>query len=516
MPRGDEKHNLILRELTNVLGKDYVSDDPAVALAYSRESQTPTFRTRLLPEFIALPGSAEDVRQIMRLANRFRFPVCAAATALWFLTIAPAKPYWCHIDLRRMDQLEINIKNMYAVIEPGVTHAQLQAEAMKAGLVNGIPEAGAQTSSLANHAFAGMQGTAHRTGYAPRNILGLEWVLPTGETLRTGSLATADSYSWGEGPGPDARAILRGLTGSFTALGIVTRMAVKLHPWPGPAVFPSAGITPEKRSVLPSDTFKWLLFTYPTLNAAVEAMREIGRSEIGALLHCWPPAYYNWWSAKSREEYWEAWTSGYWQKNARNCVAVCLWGYASPRQVRYEEKVLRQIAAETGGTPVPSKIARRWVPYAANNWIRDSNGPRMMRTSGYLVLGAAFGTYEDALDCLPGAWEIEDRYTPPFLDGGHPAWVASYDLGHFALAEIDVPREKTDEADLIWGQALNDASSQRIKERVTDALTAPVPAHRIGPLYANYHLPLGKLKRALDPNHIANPTRLIDPDTSLH
>ncbi|MEW6141834.1 MAG: FAD-binding protein [Chloroflexota bacterium] len=450
----------------------------------------------------------------MRLANRFKFPVCAAVTALWFLTIAPARPYWCHIDLRRMDRLEIDKKNMYAVIEPGVTHAQLQAEAMKVGLINGTPEAGAQTSSLANHVFAGMQGTAHRTGYAPRNILSLEWVLPTGELLRTGSLANADSHFWGEGPGPDVRAILRGLTGSFTALGVVTRMAVKLYPWPGPAVFPSTGITPEKRSELPPDTFRWHLFTYPSLNAAVEAMREIGRSEIGALLHCWPPAYYNWWWAKSREEYWEAWTSEHWQKNVKNCVAVCLWGYASSRQVRYEEKALRQIAAETGGTHIPPKIARRWLTSAANNWIRDTNGPRMMRTGGYLILGAMFGTYEDALDYLPGAWEVEDKYTPPFLDGGHPAWVASYDLGRFALVEIDVPREKTDEADLIWGEALKDVSSRRVKERITDAMTAPIPADRIGPLYANYHLPLGKIKRALDPNHIANPTRLIDPDNA--
>lgn len=514
MPLGDEKHRLILRELTNLLGKDCVCDDPAVVIAYSRESQTPCFRTRLLPEFIALPGSTDDVRQIMRLANRLKFPVCAAVSALWFLTITPTRPYWCHVDLRRLDRLEINRKNMYAVIGPGVTHAQLQAEAMKVGLINGIPEAGAQTSSLANHVFAGMQGTAHRTGFAPRNILGLEWVLPTGDILCTGSLATSDSHFWGEGPGPDARAILRGLTGNFTALGIVTRMAVKLHPWPGPAVFPSAGVTPEKRSELPQETFKWSLFSYPTLSGAVKAMRELGRSEIGAILHCWPPAYYNWWRAKSREEYWATWKSGCWQKNVKNCIAVCLWGYASSAQLTYEEKVLQQIIAETGGTPVPEEVTRKWVPFAANNWIRDTNGPRMMRTGGYLILGAILGSYEDALDYLPGAWEVEDRYTPPFLDGDHPAWVASYDLGHFALAEVDVPREKTEETDLAWEEALKEVSSKRIGEHLTDAMTVPVPADRIGPLYANYHLPLGKIKRALDPNNIANPTRLINPNTA--
>ncbi len=37
MPLGDEKHKLIYEELVNVLGADYVSDDPAVTQAYSRD-----------------------------------------------------------------------------------------------------------------------------------------------------------------------------------------------------------------------------------------------------------------------------------------------------------------------------------------------------------------------------------------------------------------------------------------------------------------------------------------------
>jgi len=36
LPR-DEKHRLIYNELVNALGADYVSDDPAVTQAYSRD-----------------------------------------------------------------------------------------------------------------------------------------------------------------------------------------------------------------------------------------------------------------------------------------------------------------------------------------------------------------------------------------------------------------------------------------------------------------------------------------------
>ncbi len=47
---------------------------------------------------------------------------------------------------------------------------------------------------------------------------------------------------------------------------------------------------------------------------------------------------------------------------------------------------------------------------------------------------------------------------------------------------------------------------QRINEhRITGG-----PAHRFGPVFANFHLILAKIKKALDPNNVANPTRIID------
>ena len=347
MPLSDTKHKLIYDELGSILGFAHVSDDPAVLQCYTRESQTPSFATKIRPEFIALPGNKEDVQQIVNLANRYEFPFSVVGSGLMGATAAALKPHWCIIDTKRMNRIEINERNMYAIIEPYVTHAQLQAEAMKSGLYCGTPEAGSQSCSLANHVFAGMHGTGYRTGYAPRNILGLEWVLPNGEILRTGSLAISGAYyCWGEGPGPDLRGLLRAAFGHHGAFGIVTRMAIKLYPWPGPPVFPTKGISPDKTSELLPEKFKWYLFTYPTLEQAIEAVREIGKAEIGAVVHKWPTIYFNWWWAKSRNEYWKTWLEEYWQKNVKNCVSVCLWGFASKKQVEYEERVLKQIIEE--------------------------------------------------------------------------------------------------------------------------------------------------------------------------
>ena len=512
MPIGDEKHKTIYEALVNALGSDCVSDDPAVMECYRRESQSPSFTTPMRYEFVALPGCTEDVQQIMRLANRYQFPVSVTSTGLIMMTCSAVAPYWCLIDPKRMDRLDIDENNMYAIVEPYVMHSQVSAEAMKRGLVNGTPEAGSQSSSLANNAVLGFQGTAYRTGFAARNVLGMEWVLPNGDVLRTGALAVPSAgHFWGEGPGPDLRGLSRGGAGHFGALGVITRIAVKLYPWPGPRVLPTEGVSPDKKCQLPTERFKWYLFNYPTLGEAIEAMREIGKCEIGGMLHSWPPTYYDWWWAKSFEEYWTTWESDYWQKNVKNCVAVCLWGYASEKQVAYEEKVLKQIIAETGGKLIPDEVYQRWVPYTANNWIRDVNGPRMMRTAGgYLIGNIVIDAIDETERTMEAGWALLDKYTPPFLDSQHPAWVGVYDLTHFALQEIDFPRAKNDEDDLKVGELLQDITMGALQ---TETAAFPIvlsPQNIAGPALANVHLITGKIKKSLDPNNIANPGRLID------
>jgi len=153
MPLGDEKHRLIHGELVNILGEDSVSDGRATLLAYSRDMfGVSLFRRKRGPEFVALPGSTEDVQRIVQLANRYKFPFSVISGGWMFPLMGAARAYWCIIDFKRMTGLEIDEKNMYAVIEPNVTHAQVQAEAMKVGLYNGVPLVGAHMSALANHA----------------------------------------------------------------------------------------------------------------------------------------------------------------------------------------------------------------------------------------------------------------------------------------------------------------------------------------------------------------------------
>ena len=514
MPIGDQKHKVIYGELVNVLGPDNVTDDPVLTTAHVKDGG-PGAAERVVAkaEFMVMPESTEDVQQIVRLANRYNFSFAASAGAwlLSFIHSPVGRPYHCIIDMKRMNHIKIDEKNMYAIIESYVTNAQLHAEAMKRGLHMGIPECGGTFSNLANHIYGGNQGTGYRTGFGTRNILGWESVLPTGEILRTGSLtAPGAGWFWGEGPGPDAKGLLKGGAGALCALGVTTKIAVKLYPWPGPKVLPTEGVAPHKKCELPRERFRWHLNTHPTREQLFETMYQIGLAEIGGMLHSYPPFYLNWWWAKSREEYWRFWLDEYWQKNCPHMAAVCLWGFASEKQVDYEEKVLMDIIQETGGKPVPDHAYQRFVPYAVNDWIRDTHVARWWRMAGCIMVASiSMDSLRHQHKALDAAYELVDKYTPPILDCDHSSWVLSIDFGHQALSEVDFNIEKTQENMILAGNMFREMCMREAMEGWFSQPMGQAPQNLVGPFFYNFHRILAKIKKALDPNYVSNPGRLL-------
>ncbi|MCE1197260.1 FAD-binding protein, partial [bacterium] len=114
--------------------------------------------------------------------------------------------YAIQLDMRRMRKIEIDDRNMFAVVEPYAIGAVVQAEAMKVGLTLNVPGVGCSSSPLASTAgWVGFGPTSISMGCASENMLGAEWVLPDGEGLRTGSLGAGAGWFCGEGPGPSTR-----------------------------------------------------------------------------------------------------------------------------------------------------------------------------------------------------------------------------------------------------------------------------------------------------------------------
>lgn len=121
------------------------------------------------------------------------------------------------------------------------------------------------------------------SGYG-RNILGVKWVMPTGEVLKPGTGESGSDLLSADGPGFSLRGILRGRTGANGGHGVITKLSVKLYPWYGPPKWeqkkepgepPSYGQLDEV-----PDGYKVFVPTFSDLDNMLEASEELCREEI--------------------------------------------------------------------------------------------------------------------------------------------------------------------------------------------------------------------------------------------
>ena len=282
----------IYRAFEDIVGEDNICDDPAVLDCY-RYPLTHT-AIHLGPYYgvytprgaaVLLPGSTGEVQAIVRACNRYKLKVKASST-FWSAQGYPTEEGAIQLDMRRMDRiLEIDEKNMIAVIEPHVIGATLQAEAMKLGLNTHIHGPGASCSLLASAtSLNGMGPDSYYMGNNYDNLVGAEWVMPDGEILRTGTLGSHGDWHYSEGPGPGTRGIMRGLLGPMGGMGVVTKLALKLFPWPGPKTLQVTGRPPAYKANLPKNIRAYTI-AFPNWQAYADASFKIWDAGIGYIAH---------------------------------------------------------------------------------------------------------------------------------------------------------------------------------------------------------------------------------------
>jgi glycolate oxidase len=279
-------------EFEAIVGEDNISDDPALLDSYIYPLDTTSmhvgpFFDVYTPrgEAVLLPGSTEEVQAIVRICNKYKIKFKASST-FWSPMGYPLGENTIQLDMRRMDRiLEIDEKNAFAVIEPYVIGSTLQAEAMKVGLNTHIIGAGAGCSPLASAtSFLGAGPDSIFMGSTNENLLGLEWVTPNGDIIKTGSLGSGLGCFYNEGPGPGVMGIIRGSSGAKGAMGIFTKVALKLYPWPGPRSLHIEGTVPAYKTTLP-DNFKTYTLAFPSWSAWSDTCYKIWDAGIGYVAH---------------------------------------------------------------------------------------------------------------------------------------------------------------------------------------------------------------------------------------
>lgn len=224
-----------LREFGAAVGNQWVfTSDEDLDLyrdSYSPLRGLPTERTA---SAAVAPASTEEVQAVVRIANRYGIPLYTISTGknLGYGGAAPAYSGSVVLDLKRMNRIiEVNDRNHYAIVEPGVSYFDLynhiQAHGLKVWIDCPDPGWGSLIGNALDH------GVGSTTGRFRNHFdahCGMEVVLANGEVMRTGMGALPDAQTWAEfknGFGP----IVDGLfsQGNF---GIVTKMGFWLMPQP--------------------------------------------------------------------------------------------------------------------------------------------------------------------------------------------------------------------------------------------------------------------------------------------
>jgi glycolate oxidase len=472
------------REIEDVVGTENISDDPVIKYAYRSPYLT-----------VVLPGNTAEVAAVVKLCNKHKIPFKAQSTGWSFY---PPNYDFIFIDLRRMNRLiEINEKNMYAVVEPYVISAQLMAELFKRGMICNVKGSGSTCTALALSGH-GHMGLTTSTG--DRNDMATEWVTDAGDIIRLGTLGASDEWFCGDGPGPSLRGIIRGG-------GIITKQATKVYHWAGPAEFPLEGSSP--RYTLPQMPPNMMVryFSFPSIEKLVEAEIKIGESEIAFELMGFCPSMVSSNITTSNEEDFATLESLTKEVQGPGFMVIIIGNFKE--DFEYKKKVLEQIIKETNGKSlkavedpaVESTLLFQCTRVSAS--IRETFRAGGMFSS-IMVQGQRYDMHVKWLE--EGAEMKRDLIKKGLViadDGQQFGWAE--EQGHLGHTEIFC---RYNPYDAESSAAVQDWLA-KLAQRAIDghfAVPSHTPAEKIGRYISNYHVWFDKLKQAFDPNGIAENT----------
>ncbi|WP_141455675.1 FAD-linked oxidase C-terminal domain-containing protein [Pseudoxanthomonas sp. z9] len=206
--------------LGELLGDGWLTDADA-RRRYGEDNS----RRFALADAVALPRTREQVEAIVRACREHGVPIVARGSGT--SSTGAAIPYagGVAVSFERMNRiLRIEAGDRYAVVEPGVLNGELQAALAPHGLFWAPDPASADVSTIGGNLACNAGGPhAVKYGTSRDNVLGLQAVTGTGDLIACGSVTTKDATGYD---------LTHLLVGSEGTLGLIVEATLRLLPRP--------------------------------------------------------------------------------------------------------------------------------------------------------------------------------------------------------------------------------------------------------------------------------------------
>ena len=252
---GDERRaSAIAHLLSEIVGADHVDPEPDVKEDDTHDESLTARPIR--PVAVVRPGCSDEVAAIVRMARKERVPLTPRGSGTGLSGACIPVAGGVVVSFERMHRiLEIDEANHVAVVEPGVTLAELDAALLPRGLIYPVFP-GEQSASLGGNVATNAGGMrAVKYGVTRHHVLGIQAVLGTGDVITTGGKFVKSTSGYD---------LTQLVIGSEGTLALVTRATLRLHP------------RPEHHTTL--------LAPFSTIGQIAEAVPPIVASGVGPLM----------------------------------------------------------------------------------------------------------------------------------------------------------------------------------------------------------------------------------------